>query len=116
MSVVVEIHLVLAFLSALCALIFSWTPNGRRVVNAVVGLQFLMGLVVAGVLGANHEALPPLVWLHLLIAIVIMACYGMAMRLGKRAGGARTALLLSVTGLVLIILNIWLGAHVAGLV
>jgi hypothetical protein len=116
MSVVVEIHLVLAFLSGLCALIFSWTPNGRRVVNAVVGLQFLMGLVVAGVEGANHETLPPLLWLHLLVAIVILGCYGMAMRLGKRAGGARPALLLSLAGLVLIIVNIWLGAHVAGMV
>jgi hypothetical protein len=116
MSVVVEIHLVLAFLSALCALIFSWTPNGRRVVNAVVGLQFLMGLVVAGVLAANHEALPPLVWLHLVVAIAIMACYGSAMRVGKRAGGARTALWLSLAGLVLILVNIWLGAHVAGMV
>lgn len=116
MSVVVEIHLVLAFLSGLCALIFSWTPNGRRVVNAVVGLQFIMGLVVAGTLAANHEALPPTVWLHLLVAIVIMACYGMAMRLGKRAGGARPALVLSIVGLLLILANIWLGARVAGMV
>ncbi|HTZ55562.1 MAG TPA: hypothetical protein VMB20_10910 [Candidatus Acidoferrum sp.] len=116
MHVVVEIHLVLAFLSALCALIFSWTPNGRRVVNAVVALQFLMGLVVAGVLGANHEPLPPTVWLHLLIAMAILACYGVAMRLGKRAGGARPALLLSICGLVLILVNIWLGVRVAGMV
>jgi hypothetical membrane protein len=116
MHVVVEIHLVLAFLSALCAVIFSWTPNGRRVVNAVVALQFLMGLVVAGVLGANHEPLPPTVWLHLLIAVVILACYGAAMRVGKRAGGARPALLLSILGLALILVNIWLGARVAGMV
>jgi hypothetical membrane protein len=116
MSVVVEIHLVLAFLSGLCALIFSWTPNGRRVVNAVVALQFLMGLVVAGVMGANHEPLPPLVWVHLLVALAILACYGMAMRFGKRAGGARPALWLSILGLALILLNIWLGARVAGMV
>ena len=116
MSIVVEIHLVLAFLSALCALIFSWTPNGRRVVNAVVALQFLMGLVVAGVMGANHQPLPPLVWVHLVVAMAILACYGAAMRAGKRAGGARPALWLSITGLVLIIVNIWLGAHVAGMV
>jgi hypothetical protein len=116
MAAVVEIHLVLAFLSALCALIFSWTPNGRRVVNAVVGLQFIMGLIVAGTLGANHEPLPPTVWPHLLIAIVIMGCYGLAMRFGKRAGGARPALMLSILGLILIFVNIWLGAHVAGMV
>ncbi|HEX8807238.1 MAG TPA: hypothetical protein VF741_09820 [Candidatus Aquilonibacter sp.] len=116
MSVVVEIHLVLAFLSALCALIFSWTPNGRRVVNAVVGLQFIVGLIVAGTLGANHVPLPPMVWVHLLVALAILACYGIAMRLGKRAGGARPALGLSILGLALILVNIWLGAHVAGMV
>ncbi len=113
---VTEIHLVLAFLSALCAVIFSWTPNGRRVVNAVVALQFVMGLVVAGVMGANHEVLPPAVWLHLLVAVLILGAYGMAMRFGKRAGGARPALYLSILGLVLIVVNIWLGAHVAGMV
>lgn len=115
-SVTVEIHLVLAFLSGLCALIFSWTPNGRRVVNAVVGLQFIVGLVVAGTLGANHEPLPPTIWLHLLVAILIMASYGAAIRFGKRAGGARPALLFSILGLVLVLTNIWLGAHVAGMV
>ncbi len=116
LGIVKEIHLVLAFLSALCAVIFSWTPNGRRVVNAVVALQLVMGLVVAGVLGANHEPLPPTVWLHLLIAVVVLACYGMAMRLGKRAGGARRALFLSILGLALILVNIWLGARLAGMV
>jgi FtsH-binding integral membrane protein len=116
LRIVVEIHLVLAFLAALCAVIFSWTPNGRRVVNAVVGLQFLMGLVVAGVLGANHQPLPPTVWLHLLIALAFLACYGMAMRYGRRAGGARPALYLSILGLLLILVNIWLGARVAGMV
>lgn len=116
LRIVVEIHLVLAFLAALCAVIFSWTPNGRRVVNAVVGLQFLVGLVVAGVLGANHQPLPPTVWLHLLIALAILACYGMAMRYGKRAGGARPALYLSILGLLLILVNIWLGARVGGMV
>lgn len=116
MAVVVEIHLVLAFLSALCAVIFSWTPNGRRVVNAVVALQFIVGLVVAGVMGANHEPLPPTIWLHLLIALAVLACYGMAMRFGKRAGGARPALYFSILGLMLILVNIWLGAHVAEMV
>jgi hypothetical protein len=87
MSVVLEIHLVLAFLVALCAVVFSWTPNGRRVVNAVVALQFVVGLVVAAVMGARHMTIPPAVWLHLLIALGVLACYGMAVRAGKRAGG-----------------------------
>ncbi len=109
MSVVLEIHLVLAFLVALCAVVFSWTPNGRRVVNAVVALQFVVGLVVAAVMGARHMTIPPAVWLHLLIALGVLACYGTAVRAGKRAGGATLALTLSVIGIGLILINIVIG-------
>jgi len=115
MSVVLEIHLVLAFLLVLCALIFSWTPNGRRVVNAVAGLQFITGLIVAGMMGANHEVLPPMVWLHLIIALAILAAYGLAMRAGKRAGAGQTALIYSIAGLVLVIANILMGLRMAGM-
>jgi quinol-cytochrome oxidoreductase complex cytochrome b subunit len=114
MSVIVEIHFVLAFLAALCALVFSWTALGRRVVNAVVGLQFLMGLIVAGVLGANHEPLPPQTWLHLAIAVLVLGAYGMAIRAGRRAGGASRAMIFSIAGLVLLLLNVWIGMNVAG--
>jgi len=115
MTVVLEIHLVLAFLAALCALVFSWTPGGRRVVNAVVALQFLVGVALAAVMGANHENLPPVLWLHLLIALAVLAAYGMAMRFGKRAGGSATALILSSIGLLLILVNILIGARMAGM-
>jgi hypothetical protein len=114
MEVLLEIHLVVAFLAALCALVFSWNAIGRRVVNAVVGLQFLVGLAVAGSMGAAHVALPPVVWLHLVIALLVLGAYGMAMRAGKRAGGATRALVLSIAGLVLIFVNIWLGWHMTG--
>lgn len=114
MSVIIEIHLVLAFLAALCAVVFSWTALGRRVVNAVVALQFIMGLIVAGTLGANHVPLPPQVWLHLVIALVVLACYGMAIGASRRAGGATRALVFSIAGLVLLLLNIWIGLQVAG--
>jgi hypothetical protein len=116
MTVLLETHLVVAALAALCAIIFSWTPNGRRVVNAVVALQFLLGVVIAATFGMNHEALPPMTWLHLVIALVILACYGLAMRFGKRAGGASIALAFSIAGLLLVLLNIYLGVHLANLV
>jgi len=114
-GILLETHQVVAFLALLCAIIFSWTAMGRRVVNAVVALQFLLGVALAGVFGANHFALPPLIWLHMLIGIVILGCYGMAMRFGKRAGGANLALVSSIAGLVLIVLNVWLGLHFAGM-
>jgi hypothetical protein len=114
MSVVLEIHLVVAFLLALCAIIFSWNAQGRRVVNAVAALQFLVGLVVAGMFGASHTPLPPQIWLHIICAVLIMACYGVAMRFGKRAGGNSTALAFSVAGLILVLYNIYLGWSMAG--
>jgi hypothetical protein len=113
MNVIIEIHLVLAFLALLCGVVFSWTALGRRVVSAVVGLQFLMGLIVAGTLGANHTPLPPAIWLHLVIALLVLAAYGMASAAGRRAGGANRALVLSIVGLALLLLNIWLGMRVA---
>ncbi len=114
MSVVLEIHLVVAFLLALCAIIFSWNEQGRRVVNAVAGLQFLVGVVLAGMFGASHTPLPPQVWLHIIAAVLILACYGVAMRFGKRAGGSGTALAFSVAGLILVLYNIYLGWSMAG--
>jgi hypothetical protein len=109
MNVILEIHLVLAFLAALVGLIFSWNTMGRRVVNAVVTLQVLVGLGVAGVLGAQHVTLPKEVWLHLGIGIVALGLYGAALGAGKRTGGSSRALVLSVIGLLLIFTNIWLG-------
>lgn len=114
MDVILEIHLVLAFLAALCAVVFSWNTMGRRVVTAVVTLQFIMGLAVAGVMGASHMTLPPQVWLHLLVALAVLGLYGAAMGAGKRPGGNTRALILSLAGLVLLFVNIWLGWHMAG--
>ncbi len=115
MSTLLEIHEVVAFLAALCAIIFSWNVMGRRVVNAVVALQFLLGLAVAAVMGAQHLAMPALLWLHVLLGLAILAAYGLAMRFGKRAGGASSTLALSVAGLALVLVNIYLGLHMAGM-
>lgn len=114
MRIVLEIHLVVAFLLALCAIIFSWNVQGRRVVNAVAALQFIVGLVVAGIMGSSHIAMPPQVWLHILTALLILACYGVAMRFGKRAGGSGTAMAFSIAGLLLVLFNIYLGWTMAG--
>ena len=114
MSVVLEIHLVVAFLLALCAIIFSWNGQGRRVVNAVAALQFLIGLVLAGMFGASHTPLPPQVWLHIIAALLILACYGLAMRFGKRAGGSGAALAFSIAGLLLVFYNIFVGWTMTG--
>ncbi len=114
MDVILEIHLVVAFLLALCALIFSWESRGLRVVNAVAGLQVLLGLIVAGMFGAAHRALPPQIWLHILIALLILGAYGMAIRMAKRAGSRGPGLALAIIGIVLVFANIYLGFHMYG--
>jgi hypothetical protein len=116
MQTVTEIHLGAAFLVVLCALVFSWNQLGRRVINVVVGLQVLIGLAVAGVIGATHQPVPPTLWVHMLLAIVILGCYGMASRFGRRAGGGNVALLLSIAGLVVVLIDVYIGWRMAGLV
>ena len=114
MGAILEIHLVVAFLVVLCALVFSWNDLGRRVVNAVAALQFVLGLVLAGIMGANHIAMPRNLWLHIVSALLVLASYGMALRYGKRAGGAQTALTYSIVGFVLVFVTFYLGLRMAG--
>jgi hypothetical protein len=114
MEVLLEIHLVVAFLAALCALIFSWNAMGRRVVTAVVTLQFLIGLVIAGMLGPRLASLGSPVWIHLLVALVVLGLYGMAMGASKRPGGSGRARASSLVGMLLVFYNIYLGMHMAG--
>ena len=114
MKVLLEIHWVVAFLAALCAVIFSWNAMGRRVVTAVVTLQFIVGLILAGTLGPSLTTLGSTIWIHLVIGLVILGLYGMAMGASKRPGGAGRALAFSIAGMVLIFINIYLGLHMAG--
>jgi hypothetical protein len=111
MTTIIDIHFGLAFLVALCALIFSWNTMGRRVVNAVLGLQVLVGLVLAATMGMQHLPLPRgAVW-HIAGAIVALGLYGAASAAGKRAGGERTALILAVLGLIAVGCTLYLGMH-----
>ena len=109
MNILVETHLVIAFLVLLCAAVFSWNSMGRRVMSVIAGLQVLIGLVVAGVLGAKHIPLSPLSMVHLLCAVVLLAIYVLARRLGDRPGGERIGMVLGALGLVLVIVTIVLG-------
>ncbi|HEY5426814.1 MAG TPA: hypothetical protein VIJ77_09705 [Candidatus Tumulicola sp.] len=111
MAAALDIHFVLAYLVALCALVFSWNALGRRVVNVVLGLQVLAGLAVAGMLGANHVSLPKGAAFHIAAAIVALICYGLAARFGKSPRGGRTALALSILGLLSIAAALYLGVR-----
>lgn len=114
MTILLEAHLVLAFLVAFCAIVFSWNSMGRSVMSALVGLQFLLGLAVAGMMGAAHEALPPIIFAHILCALGALIVYPLARRLGDRPGGAATGMALGGLGVVLVFLGFYLGLHMAG--
>lgn len=109
MIAAIDVHFVLAFLVALCAAVFSWNALGRRVMSAVVGIQVVSGLALAGVLGASHQPLPHGIWLHIVGAFAALLCYGFASRAGRRPGGDRAALLLSIAGLVCVAATLTLG-------
>jgi hypothetical protein len=109
MNLLIDTHFIVAFLVALCALVFSWNSMGRRVMNAVAGLQLLIGLILAGVLGARHTPLSPLTLVHLLCAVGVLVIYVLAKRLGDRPGGERIGLILGALGVILVFVTIALG-------
>ncbi|HTA38580.1 MAG TPA: hypothetical protein VK760_05870 [Candidatus Acidoferrales bacterium] len=113
MSILATIHFVLAFLVLLCALVFSWNSRGRRVMNAVLGLQVLCGIVYAAPF-VLQGALSPSIWAHVAGSLAALLAYGFARRLGDRPGGASTGLALSIVGLLCVSATIYLGFHMAG--
>ncbi len=114
MSIVATIHFVLAFLVLLCALVFSWNSRGRRVINAVLGLQVLCGFIYAAAFLVRAAALPSTVWAHVAGSLGALLAYGFARRLGDRPGGAGRGLALSIAGLLCVCATIYLGFHLAG--
>jgi hypothetical protein len=109
-NIVLEIHLVVAFLVILLAVFLGWAQMGRRVMAAVIGLQVLIGLIVAGMLGASHVPLPPAVWSHVIGGLLAMFAYIFARRIADQ-GKTGIALALSAVGLLLVLATAWLGLH-----
>lgn len=114
MELLLEIHLVFAFLVLLCALVFSWSALGQRVMNVVIGIQILIGLAAVGMMGAGVRALAPTIWWHLGVAVAALLVYVAARRFGERPGGRRSGILMGALGLVLVIVTLYLGLHMAG--
>lgn len=102
MAFAVSIHFAVAFLVALCALAFSWNDLGRRVVNAALGLQIVVGLIVlgfdlAGHQGFHHDLIP-----HVGFAVGAALFYGVALGISRGGGDARLALGFSIAGLAFV--------------
>jgi hypothetical protein len=113
-SVLNTVHFVLAFLVLLCAVVFGWSSRGRRVINAVLGLQFLCGVALAAWFASEQHALPAQLWPHLGATVAAMLAYGFARRLGDRDGGAPAGLGLSAAGLLCVCAALYLGLRMAG--
>jgi hypothetical protein len=116
MQIATSIHFGLAFLVALCALIFSWNSLGRRVMNVVLGIQVVVGFVVAGIMGANHVELPSLAIVHLAGGLIALGFYGAARPIGDRPGKAGVGLVLSILGLLTVAFTLYLGLKMGGII
>lgn len=106
--VINEIHYGFAFLVLLCALLLGWVQLGRRVMIALIGVQFLIGLVYAGLLG---KATPPDVLWHVLGAVLATVAYVAGRRLGDRSASPAVPIALSLLGLLLLVGTAWVGLH-----
>ena len=106
---VLDAHFIVAALVVLCALVFSWNTMGRRVMVAVTGLQFLVGLIVAGV----YHPTSTVIWFHMTGALAAMLAYIFARRLGERPGKEALAVGLSILGLLLVLGTFSLGITLA---
>lgn len=113
MNIALEIHLGFAFFVFLIALFIGWVQLGRGVVATVIGIQFLIGIAVAAIAGATHQALPRTLWLHIGGAVLALLAYVAAGRIYDRSpANARAAFGFSFLGFVLVIFTIWYGSHV----
>ncbi|HUY11320.1 MAG TPA: hypothetical protein VMV73_03565 [Candidatus Dormibacteraeota bacterium] len=104
-----DAHFIVAWLVIICALVFSWTTLGRRVMVAVTGLQILVGLIVAAVLHPPN----PLIALHILGAVAAMVAYIFARRTGEKPEQRVLSIVLSAVGVLLVAATFSVGLTIA---
>ncbi len=107
---ILEIHWVFAFLVVLCAIVLGWTQMGRSVMAAVLGLQILIGIIAAALI----HPLAPVIFIHILGALLALVAYMVARRIAARDGNGTIPLILSAVGLVLVLVTGYLGMQAVG--
>lgn len=112
--VVDVIHLSFAFFVVLCALLLGWVQMGRRVMNVVIGIQILIGIVFAAVLGAAIATKAEILAAHVACALAALAAYIVGRWLGERPNSGAGAVVLSAVGFVLVIATAYLGLKMYG--
>jgi uncharacterized membrane-anchored protein len=96
------IHLYVAFLVALLAVLAVWRRPERRVTVYVVTVQIALGVYLM----ALHLRVP---WYHPALAVAGWAGYMVANAVGRRPGGGRRALVIAGVSSVLILLAYYVG-------
>ncbi len=111
MGTVLEIHLGFAFFVFVLGLFIGWVQLGRVVLLAVIGIQVLIGALVAAWAGVSHTPLPGTLWIHILGGLLAMGAYAVALRVVDR-DERRYRLVgwcISLAGFALIVLTAWYG-------
>ena len=113
-TVVDIIHWSFAVLVLLCAFALGWNQLGRRVMLALVGIQFLLGLVYLGMIGAGAAALGGRLWMHILGWLLATIAYALGSRAGRSSQSKVVPALFSFIGLVLLLTTAWVGLAMHG--
>jgi hypothetical protein len=98
------IHLWVGFAVAALAVLAVWQRPGRRITLYVVTLQILVGIVLV-VQGVRAP------WYHYALAVLGWGGYMGANALGRRSGGARTALIVAAASSLLVLVAFGIGQH-----
>jgi hypothetical protein len=106
MGIALEVHLGFAFFVVFAALFVGWVQMGRRVMGAIIGIQILIGVIVAAWAAVVHIPLPGSLWVHVAGALIAMFAYIIGRRIFDRSPNyAIPALALSLLGFIFLILT-----------
>ncbi len=112
MNIALEVHFGFAFFVLLVALFVGWVQMGRRTMSGVIGLQILIGIVVAAWAGAARVPLPRTLWIHILGALIALFAYIAGRRIYDRSPkNVAAAVGMSLLGFVFVVLTIWYGTQ-----
>ena len=110
MSIALEVHWGFAFFVLFIALFVGWVQMGRRTMIGVIGVQVLIGIVLAAWMGAAHRPIPPVIGYHIVAALLAMAAYIVGRRMYDRSPqNAWQAIAFSFLGFVLVCVTLWIG-------
>ncbi|HLI95132.1 MAG TPA: hypothetical protein VKT72_03475 [Candidatus Baltobacteraceae bacterium] len=110
MGIALEVHLGFAFFVFLAALFVGWVQMGRRAMAGIIGIQILIGVIVAAWAGIAHIPLPGTLWVHISGALIAMFAYIVGRRIFDRSPDyVIPAVAMSLLGFIFVILTIAYG-------